>query len=434
MSEEPLYNTSHPSTLLESGTFKGDSIGLDVSTIQPLLNRTGLFIAHRRKELIKPPVSFNDDVDAWLEEQKFGRKPEVVVIKVVEVDGGRVPRNGRREARLLAKSIYPTIVPLLNAYLDPPTPSSPNSKISLFMPHYPYTLRALLDQPSFVPNLDDEDDEMFTHFAHSIANDLHSATSHIHSLGIYHRDINPSNVLISEEGKVVLGDFGIAVEKGDEKKGEQHFEVGTGPYRAPELVFASKSYDERAIDLWALGTTIAEMFRPFDSKIFDSLSPSDSDDNDEDSDDYDEKEGEDSPKPKRLRKVYREGEEPRRKSLFESGSSDFVLAASIFRVLGTPTLETWPEAKDLPNFGRFQFVNHAPNSLRLYLPHLGPDDDGLLEIIESLLVISAGGRSTSTDEKMKEISIDMIGGSFRDRFEDYLDEVMLGIEREQDFY
>jgi len=99
------------------------------------------------------------------------------------------------------------------------------------------------------------------------------------------------------------------------------------PYRAPELVFASRSYNPAAIDLWALATTISELFRPFASTAVSSSASTSEED-----DPYHELEDRSS----------RDPPAPRRQSLFTSGASDFVLSASIFKVLGTPTLDSWP--------------------------------------------------------------------------------------------
>lgn len=72
----------------------------------------------------------------------------------------------------------------------------------------------------------------FSHFpliAHSLAHQLISAVAylHAHNPPVAHRDIGPNNVVIGSEGRLVLIDFGISLEVGEEKAGEMHFEIGT---------------------------------------------------------------------------------------------------------------------------------------------------------------------------------------------------------------
>ncbi|GAA5872042.1 hypothetical protein JCM16303_000955 [Sporobolomyces ruberrimus] len=99
---------------------------------------------------------------------------------------------------------------------------------------------------------------------------------------------------------------------------------------------------------------------------------------------------------------------PTRQTLFTSGLSDFVLAASIFKVVGTPTLDTWPEAKQLPNFARFGFASFPPTPLKSLLPHLDPSSP-LLEMLESMLVCSASKRMTAAT------ALDRIQGLSKER-------------------
>ena len=240
------------------------------------------------------------------------------------------------------------VLALLNAYLSEPTSTSPTPRITLFTPYYPHTLSDLLASPSFTS---DASPSTFPLVASSLAHQLVAAISHLHERGVAHRDVNPNNIVLSARGRLVLLDFGIAVQDGDEKAGEMTFEVGTGcvrfllfpsrsrspssrpdarsparsSYRAPELIFASRAYDPRALDLWALGATLASLFRPL-------VHPRPPSPDSEDS----------------FERYYHECATPppepslQREPLFGGAASDFVLAASVFRVLGTPTVETWP--------------------------------------------------------------------------------------------
>ncbi len=82
-----------------------------------------------------------------------------------------------------------------------------------------------------------------------IASGLH----HIHHLGIIHLDLKPTNILVSDDGKAKIMDFGLAIET------RQVFDRqirGTLQYMAPEVLKQDR-VDSRA-DLYALGMTLYE--------------------------------------------------------------------------------------------------------------------------------------------------------------------------------
>ncbi|WP_234440593.1 serine/threonine-protein kinase [Streptomyces rimosus] len=75
-----------------------------------------------------------------------------------------------------------------------------------------------------------------------------------HSAGVLHRDVKPGNVLLGEDGRVVLTDFGIAVATGTSTLTKTGELIGSIDYLAPERVRGGTPGP--ASDLWALGATL----------------------------------------------------------------------------------------------------------------------------------------------------------------------------------
>jgi predicted ATPase len=86
-----------------------------------------------------------------------------------------------------------------------------------------------------------------------------------HGAGIVHRDLKPANVIVGDNGKVKLVDFGIALMgRHDATASRAQAPVGTIVYMAPEQL-GDEAIDLRC-DLWAIGVTLYEALtgrRPF---------------------------------------------------------------------------------------------------------------------------------------------------------------------------
>eukprot|EP00834_Sanchytrium_tribonematis_P004572 NODE_233_length_12044_cov_0.738803.p4 type:complete len:329 gc:universal NODE_233_length_12044_cov_0.738803:5044-4058(-) len=127
-----------------------------------------------------------------------------------------------------------------------------------------------------------------------------------HSRKIMHRDLKPGNLLISKQGILKLGDFGLARAFGIPVRVYSN-EVVTLWYRAPDVLLGNKNYTH-SIDLWSVGCIFAEILMT--------------------------------------------------KPLFP-GSNPKDQLKLIFKTLGTPTNQSWP--------GVTNFVNY-PTDIPLYPP------------------------------------------------------------------
>ncbi|RBQ18625.1 serine/threonine protein kinase [Spongiactinospora rosea] len=75
----------------------------------------------------------------------------------------------------------------------------------------------------------------------------------VHAKGILHRDVKPSNVLVTHD-RAVLTDFGLAALEGDASITQAGIVLGSAGYIAPERVLGDKA--SPAADLWSLGATL----------------------------------------------------------------------------------------------------------------------------------------------------------------------------------
>jgi len=89
-----------------------------------------------------------------------------------------------------------------------------------------------------------------------LAHGLLGALGAIHGAGIVHRDVKPSNVLIGDDGRFRLTDFGIARPADATQLTETGYVIGTLRYMAPEVREGAQATARS--DLYACGVVISE--------------------------------------------------------------------------------------------------------------------------------------------------------------------------------
>lgn len=149
-----------------------------------------------------------------------------------------------------------------------------------------------------------------------------------HVRGVMHRDLKPQNILVSKDGRLKIADFGLARAFVPPIRPFTH-EVVTLWYRPPEILLGCKTY-ALPVDMWAVGTILAEMVT--------------------------------------------------KRPLFP-GDSEVDELFKIFRILGTPNEETWPGVTSLQDWNE-SFPVWPSLQVSRFVPGLG---DAGVDLIEQLM-------------------------------------------------
>lgn len=116
-------------------------------------------------------------------------------------------------------------------------------------------------------------------FSLTIVRNLLSGLMALHDAGYIHRDIDPSNIMITSNGKIKLIDFGIAKKVTGNNTKESSYTVegqfiGKPKYAAPELVRGLVDSQNTTTDLYAVGILLYQLLVgrvPFDGEMAEVL-------------------------------------------------------------------------------------------------------------------------------------------------------------------
>ena len=213
-------------------------------------------------------------------------------------------------------------------------------KVFVVMEYLDYELKALISDKKYTFNL--------SHLK-CILIQLLKGVEHMHSSWVFHRDLKTSNLLLNNKGVLKIGDFGLARKYGSPIRPYTQLVV-TLWYRAPELLLGCEKYNY-AIDMWSVGCIFAELF---------------------------------------LRDALLQGQD------------ELDQLNKIFRLLGTPTEETWINWTQLPNAKKINFKKYTQCKLREKFPKASFIDDVYLndlgiDLMKKMLAYNPSKRITATE-------------------------------------
>jgi serine/threonine protein kinase len=251
---------------------------------------------------------------------------EVLAIKKIRFqheDEG-IPSTAVREVSLLRGLSHPNIVLLKEVIYS-------NENLNLVFEYSENDLKRLIKKCK---------EPLEKHRVKSFMRQMMEGLAYCHRRRIMHRDLKPHNLLIDNNDRLQLADFGLARTFTLPIREYTH-EVITLWYRSPEILMGQKIYSTPA-DIWSAGCIFAEMI------LGAPLLPGDSE----------------------IDQIFK-----------------------IFRLLGTPTEKTWPGISELPDYKR-TFPKFKKTGFEEIFTHSSTLE---IDLLEKILVADPDKRLTAEE-------------------------------------
>ncbi|KAI8982329.1 kinase-like domain-containing protein [Mycotypha africana] len=237
------------------------------------------------------------------------------------------PITAMREIKLLQKLKHERIVELQEVMVA-------KGSVYMVLEYMDHDLSGILGHPEF---------KFEPEHTKSLVKQMLEGLAYLHDMGILHRDIKGSNLLLNNEGELKIADFGLARVFEKSRSHDYTNRVITLWYRPPELLLGATAYGP-AVDIWSVGCIMLEFFTG--------------------------------------------------RAIF-NGTDEVSQLECIYKIMGTPTEENWPTVRSLPWFEMVRPNKTYESKFRdTYEALLSP---GALELAEALLSLDPIKRPTAAD-------------------------------------
>lgn len=210
-----------------------------VNSVRSEIQRRGMAICVGRYRIVDELGTGANGKVYLAEDSKSGRTVALKILLLDDTEDHEALERFRRESRLAEKVTHPALVRMLDFGI---------------IEDRHYIVMEYVDGPTLADRI--LSGPLAEKEALRMARDVAEALGALHRLHIVHRDVKPSNIMLTREGRARLMDFGLAKCAKDESLSLTASSIlGTPLYMPLEQFDSARTVDARA-DLYALGATL----------------------------------------------------------------------------------------------------------------------------------------------------------------------------------